>query len=107
MAKVLEDATDWFVKNPPDTQYPYIPIRKGRWTFNGDYERPTFSPSILVYENPRSGRPRTHCFVRDGRIEYLSDSTHALAGQTVDLPEFTEEDDWLASHCRAWEEGRS
>jgi hypothetical protein len=31
--------------------------------------------------------PRCHSFVTDGRIQFLSDSTHALAGQTVDLPE--------------------
>ena len=30
---------------------------------------------------------RCHSFVRSGRIEFLSDSTHALAGQTVDLPD--------------------
>lgn len=28
-----------------------------------------------------------HSFVRDGRIEFLSDCTHALAGQTVELSE--------------------
>ena len=28
-------------------------------------------------------------FVTDGRIQYLADSTHALAGQTVDLPEWS------------------
>jgi hypothetical protein len=150
----------------------------GRWTFNGDMERPTFSPSMLVrtgdgwtkipqeqwmpiqsqskgvsYRVPfamlsegraqrnhdqslavlrsRGGlsafealcnlddrglwdrKPRTdgeeeaelsgrvqawlkancppsicHSFVRDGRIEFLSDCTHRLAGQTVDLPDF-------------------
>lgn len=29
-----------------------------------------------------------HSFVTDGRIQFLSDSTHDLAGQTVDLPEW-------------------
>ena len=29
---------------------------------------------------------RCHSFVTDGRIQFLSDSTHVLAGQTVDLP---------------------
>lgn len=63
------------------------------WSFNGSEEAPTFSPSILVY--PRDfldgtvvrQTPRCHSFVRDGRIEYLGDCTHALAGQTVELPE--------------------
>jgi hypothetical protein len=61
------------------------------WDFNGDEERPTFSPSILVHAivttDGRTITPRCHSFVRDGRIEYLGDCTHILAGQTVDLPE--------------------
>lgn len=63
------------------------------WGFNGDLERPTFTPSIL--SSASYGEERTpfqcHSFVRDGRIEFLSDCTHALAGQTVDLPEFGSE----------------
>lgn len=75
-----------------------------RWTFNGDKEKPTFGGSILVHEVPREqlangsslgvvvqsykGRPRCHSFVADGRIEFLSDSTHELRGQTVDLPDW-------------------
>jgi hypothetical protein len=58
----------------------------GAWEFNGDFDRPTLTPSVLVTWN---GEPpmRCHSFVRDGRIEFLSDCTHALAGQTVDLLE--------------------
>jgi hypothetical protein len=52
------------------------------WTWNGDLERPTFSPSVLC----RHGAGVVcHCFVRDGRIEFLTDSTHEFAGQTVDM----------------------
>ena len=29
---------------------------------------------------------KCHCFVRDGRIEYLSDSTHEFRGKSVDMP---------------------
>jgi hypothetical protein len=60
-----------------------------RWTFSGDVERPTFAPSMLVHENPMANPPgpRCHSFVRNGRIEFLSDCTHTMAGQTVDLPE--------------------
>lgn len=69
------------------------------WTFDGNMGRPTVSPSILVggkqwdpqysFHNPRHlvapGQPKVcHSFVRDGRWEYLPDSTHVLAGQTVD-----------------------
>lgn len=55
----------------------------GHWTFNGDLEKPTFSPSMLIYPNPMHGRD--HFFVRDGKIEYLSDCEHNLAGKTIDM----------------------
>ncbi len=57
----------------------------GAWTWNGDRERPTVSPSILVTD---SGPSRCHSFLRDGSLEFLSDCTHALAGQTVPLPDW-------------------
>ncbi|WPZ24851.1 DUF6527 family protein [Sulfitobacter pontiacus] len=79
------------------------------WTFNGDGDSPTFSPSVLVRSGhyiqghtgdcwctarDRKGRPfgakcfRCHSFVTDGRIRFLDDCTHDLAGQTVDLPDW-------------------
>lgn len=70
-----------------------------RWSWNGDAEKPTFSPSVLVtypanpdadeeFKEWRTER-RCHSFVTDGRIQFLSDCTHEKAGQTVDLPEWT------------------
>jgi hypothetical protein len=56
------------------------------WTFNGDFEKPTIRASVLVNgggENPST--PRCHSFVTDGMIEFLSDCTHELKGQTVPL----------------------
>lgn len=67
------------------------------WDWNGSLDKPTFTPSILVtYSGADAGRDgappaRCHSWVADGRIEYLGDSTHAMAGQTVDLPEMP---DW-------------
>lgn len=150
----------------------------GRWSFNGDFERPTFSPSMHVTTSPRPKWPQfpvlrdndkidalgriayvpweflrphenqalknhgvgldelaakggltpieivailtgvswaealeipnadgrlaqlvlqwynvqpdhvCHSFVRDGQIQFCMDSTHELAGKTVDLPDF-------------------
>lgn len=66
------------------------------WTLTGGGQRPTIRPSILVtYDGAdagQSGAPyaRCHSFVTDGRIEFLSDSTHALAGRTVPLPPWNE-----------------
>lgn len=73
-----------------------------RWTWNGNAEHPTFKPSIKVtgtqrltddeYARVMRGEkiePRPMCchsFITDGRIQFLGDCTHALAGQTVELP---------------------
>jgi hypothetical protein len=87
--------------------------KPGGWTFNGDMEKPTFSPSVLIRsghfsinfksgdscwcthnaENP--GEPDTfkcgicHSFVEDGFIKFLKDSTHPLSGRTVRLDDET------------------
>lgn len=63
-----------------------IKTSAGGWTFDGNAERPTFSPSILVTGG--GGDRRCHSFVRAGSIEFLSDCTHALAGKTVPLPDW-------------------
>jgi hypothetical protein len=60
------------------------------WDWNGDMTKPTFTPSLLVRSNftdPSRSDKICHSFVTDGQIRYLSDCTHALAGQTIDLPE--------------------
>lgn len=81
------------------------------WGFNGNLEAPTLTPSVLAtsghymqghrgpkcwctYEEEHPGQPapfkcgRCHSFVTDGRIQFLADCTHALAGTTVDLPDW-------------------
>jgi hypothetical protein len=76
-----------------------------KWSFNGDFDHPTFYPSILVLtghyaepnscwceynrEHPDTPGPtccRCHSFVTNGMIQFLPDSTHKLAGKTVELP---------------------
>jgi hypothetical protein len=56
-----------------------------RWEFNGDFEKPTFKPSMLV--NERWPQKRCHSFVTDGKIQFLSDCFHDLKNKTVDLEE--------------------
>ncbi|MGB3290916.1 MAG: DUF6527 family protein [Burkholderiaceae bacterium] len=86
---------------PGCDDYHSIAIGSGpgpRWDYNGNPEKPTFTPSVKVTypANPDADDDfkewRTervcHSFVRDGRIQFLGDCTHALAGQTVDLPEW-------------------
>jgi hypothetical protein len=56
------------------------------WDWNGSMDKPTFSPSLLVFG--MVPEKRCHSFVRDGKIQFLSDCFHSLAGQTVDIPEW-------------------
>lgn len=81
-------------------------ITTDTWGWNGEVDRPTFTPSILIRGNqwPQDEYPEyykpthadvapgedtvCHSFVTDGRIQFLGDCTHDLAGQTVDLPEW-------------------
>jgi hypothetical protein len=80
-----------------------------KWSFDDNVESPTFSPSMLVrgqlypsgnawptddeYRRMRSGeqlkmKPTIcHSYVSEGKIQYLNDCTHSLAGKTVELPE--------------------
>ncbi|MDR3451666.1 MAG: DUF6527 family protein [Rhodoferax sp.] len=79
------------------------------WSFNGDYEKPSFTPSILVtgckvirdehgewtgdWERDANGKALPsvcHSFITDGKIQFLNDCTHELAGQTVPLGPSTE-----------------
>jgi hypothetical protein len=65
-----------------------------KWDFNGDLEKPTFSPSILTrYDFGSDGQnPKIcHSYIRNGQIEFLSDSSHSLAGKTVPLQDV---DNW-------------
>lgn len=80
------------------------------WSFDGNLEAPTFSPSVLVtsghYTPNWSGRgcwctynaehpddpsgfecSRCHTFIKAGMVQFLDDCTHALAGQTLPLPD--------------------
>jgi hypothetical protein len=83
------------------------------WGFNGSMDKPTFTPSILIrsghyapghntstcwctYNEEHKEKPAPfqcmvcHTFVRDGKIQFLNDCTHHLAGQTVELPEINQ-----------------
>ncbi len=79
----------------------------GSWDWNGSEESPTITPSILVRGTKRISDEEAerilrgehieaiplvcHSYVTDGKIRFLADSAHALAGQTVDLPDMDEE----------------
>lgn len=85
------------------------------WTWDGNVDAPTMSPSILVtgghyapnfaagdncwctFNEKRAAAGgeassfkchRCHSFVRAGQIQFLSDCSHKLAGQTVQIPDW-------------------
>ena len=62
------------------------------WTWDGDLEKPTFSPSLLVQFGWENGKhtKRCHSFVRGGNIQFLNDCTHELAGQTIPLEQISD-----------------
>jgi Family of unknown function (DUF6527) len=70
-------------------------INAARWHFDGNYDRPTFSPSIVITTNAIAdddgavllAASKCHSFVKDGHIQFLGDCTHAMAGKTVPLQE--------------------
>lgn len=68
-----------------------------RWRFDGNLEAPSFSPSVniawgrlvdpsFVDEEP-GDTGRCHYFIRNGQIKFCGDTTHALRGKIVALPE--------------------
>lgn len=86
------------------------------WGFDGNYEAPTVTPSVLVTSGhyvsthkpgdncwcdfeSRTGRKskfsckRCHTFIKNGVIEFLSDCSHALANQTISLPNISDYED--------------
>lgn len=88
MAKVLP--VSWLP--PGETEESPHVAGKPHWSFNGDFERPAFGPSVLQTWGEGERHRCCHSFVgcngaQPGQITFLGDCTHALAGQTVDLPD--------------------
>lgn len=64
------------------------------WTWDGNVEKPSFKPSMLI--NKHHPQMRCHFHVTAGQIIYCSDCHHELSSMTIDLPEIPEEEvkDW-------------
>lgn len=79
-----------------------------QWGWNGDLEKPTFTPSVLVkweQGEPPATTPEIrakirageivqtrvqkvcHTFITEGMVQFLGDCTHQYAGQTLPLPD--------------------
>lgn len=59
------------------------------WTWNGSESKPTIKPSINYSLKNKNGDIviRCHSFVEGGYIRFLSDCTHDMKGQEVELSE--------------------
>ena len=59
------------------------------WTFDGNLEAPTFTPSLLntCEPHPDPKQRRCHLNLTAGKLVYHGDCAHDLAGQTIELPE--------------------
>lgn len=82
----------------------FFPVENGKqgqkvWGFNGNTERPTFTPSLRHYYNRpasheeagigKAGQEVTTChiIVTDGKIQFCSDCPFEQKGQTLELEE--------------------
>jgi Family of unknown function (DUF6527) len=51
----------------------------------GSPDKPTIKASVLSRGDKKMGKPHCHSFITRGRIKFLKDCTHKLAGKTVNL----------------------
>jgi hypothetical protein len=65
---------------------PIVDGREQNWTYNGNGDAPTISPSLDVSKTD----PAHHChsYIRDGMITFLSDCYHPLKNTTVEIPDW-------------------
>ena len=107
LARINDTKLAFLCPGCEDIHYVTVDPHPHPWGWNGDGEKPTFTPSVLVQSGhfvpghqgedcwctfeKRFGRPptyhcmRCHSFVTGGMIQFLEDSAHHLAGQTVPL----------------------
>jgi hypothetical protein len=88
-----QEGEQWIAFHCPGCEVGHaIPVTGSRaWNWNGSFESPTINSSILV--NRGSANPAVpvcHSLVKDGKIQFLSDCMHKLAGQTVEIPDWEE-----------------
>lgn len=83
--QVLEDGSHAFYCPGCEFYHRY----DSRWTFNGNLDKPSFTPSLLNHYPGVTDRQRCHMYVTDGKMIFLSDCTHDLAGHTVEMEDET------------------
>jgi hypothetical protein len=86
----VDEATHVAINVPGPSGRIYLPVMlhgqregTGNWTWNGDTDKPTLRPSVLTTGHDY----RCHSWINDGQAQFLSDCSHGMANQTVDLLE--------------------
>lgn len=93
--RILDLDNIWWMECGPDGECVSFP-KDGRWQFNGDVYRPSFTPSML--ESKDDPERIRHYIVTDGKVQFLSDcADKKIAGQTLELNDLT---------IRAWANGQ-
>lgn len=80
-----EEGSYWFKCLGCRRRHAFFVVGPLIWEFDGNMEEPTFSPSLSNKWNTHDSAHHCHLFVKKGKIEYCADSTHHLAGKTVDM----------------------
>lgn len=98
--KVIDAKKSWIVKclaghvhfYPKDKNEKFGP-NKG-WDFNGNFEKPGFTPSLREWTPEAEHRPfwQCHFTLTDGIISMCGDCTHEFSGKSGPLPEFTQQE---------------
>ena len=94
--KIENDNEGLYIFHCPGCNYGH-PVRfRGKepvWqVFGVENDNPTVTPSILVNahitERVSDRYGRCHSFIKNGKIQFLADCHHELAGKTVELLDF-------------------
>ena len=71
------------------------PGRPVRWAFDGNLDKSSFTPSMKITTSwKRRPDDVCHYFLTAGVLQFCGDSTHELAGKSIDLPDWPTTGDW-------------
>lgn len=101
MQTVIETKTGYMIKCPVCKwhEFPKVGKSGASWSFNGNYEKPTFTPSMneAVGPFPEGSQwagqiRRCHFVLTDGKLNFCGDCSHELSGRQRDLESFSQEE---------------
>jgi len=88
LGRVADNPTLFLFDCPGCGYAHHLETKPGAWTWNGDLVKPTANPSLLINKSGGGDSPRCHLFISEGKLRFLADCTHDLAGQTVNMKPF-------------------